>query len=90
VAGTVLATALLIPLAIPGYMIGSFRWLRRRTNTWEIGSILFVFFFGWYGVFRLVRGSQVLVPIAMVACAGGFGAGRLVVVRARRRRRRPR
>ncbi|MDQ1481438.1 MAG: hypothetical protein QOI44_2299 [Actinomycetota bacterium] len=87
VAGTVLATALLIPLAIPGYMIGSLRWLRRRSNTWEIGSILFVSFFAWYVVLRLVGGSQVLVPVAMLACAAGFGAGRLVYVRALRKRR---
>jgi uncharacterized membrane protein len=89
-AGTVLAIALLVPLAIPGYMFGSWRWLRRRTNTWEIGSILLVFFFAWYAVLRLSGGSQVLVPIAMLVCAGGFGAGRLVYLRkARMRRRRP-
>jgi hypothetical protein len=88
-AGTVLCVALLVPLAIPGYMFGSWRWLRRDTNTWEMGAMLFAFFLVWYVVLRVSGGSQVLVPIAMLVATGSFGVGWLAYERERRARRRP-
>jgi hypothetical protein len=86
-AGTVLCTALMIPLVYPAYMLGSWRWLRRTRSTWELGFILFAFFFAWYFVLRLSGGSQILVPLAMLVLAGGVGAGRLSYLREEERRR---
>ena len=88
--GTVLCVALLVPLAIPGYMFGSWRWMRRPSNTWETGGILFGCFLGWYAVLRVTDGSQVLVPIAMIVATGSFGVGWLAYgrdVRAQRAKR---
>jgi hypothetical protein len=78
VAGTVLSTAMLVPLAIPGYMLGSWRWLRRTRSLREVSLVLLAFFFAWYAVLRLDGGSQVLVPVAMLALAAGFGFGHYV------------
>ena len=86
-AGTVLCVALLVPLAIPGYMFGSWRWLHRESNTWEIGAILFAFFVVWYAVLRMSGGSQVLVPVAMLVTTGSFGIGWLDYTRRLRARR---
>ena len=82
-----LATVLLVPLAIPGYMIATWRWFRSARTTWQVGSVLALFFFAWYLVLRLVGGSQVLVPFALLSPAVGFGFGFYTVGRARRARR---
>jgi hypothetical protein len=87
VAGTVLSAALFVPLAYPGYMLGSWRWLKRNRNTWEMGMILLPFFFAWYFVLRLDGGSQVLVPIAMVWLVAGFALGRRAYHEQLRKRR---
>ncbi len=76
-----------MPLAIPGYMIGTWRWFRNAMDTWQIGSILALFFFAWYIVLRVDGGSQVLVPFALLAPGVGFGVGWLVYWREHRARR---
>jgi hypothetical protein len=89
VAGTVLATILLVPLAMTGYMIGTGRWVRSARTTWQVGSVLSVFFFAWYAVLRVAGGSQVLVPFGLLSPALGFGAAwSLAWYRRRTRRRR--
>jgi hypothetical protein len=52
-----------------------------------VASILSAFFFAWYVVLRVADGPQVLVPVAMIVPAGGFGVGRLAYARQLRARR---
>ena len=85
--GGIISAVLIVPLAIPGYMLGSWRWLRRTRSYWEVASILSAFFFAWYVVLRVADGPQVLVPVAMIVSAGGFGVGRLAYARQLRARR---
>src|SRR5204862_1361963 len=86
--GGFISGMLIVPLAIPGYMLGSWRWLRRTRNLWELTAILATFFFAWYVVLRVDGGPEALVPIAMGALAVGFGVGRYVYARQLRARRR--
>ena len=83
-AGTIVAALLIAPLVVPGYMLGSWRWLRRTRNYWEISLLLAIFFLPWYVILRTLDGSQALVPVAMLALAAGLGAGRFAYLRRRR------
>jgi hypothetical protein len=92
-AGTWFSAALLAPLAIPGYMFGSGRWLRRDSSVGEIGGILFACFLVWYFFLRMLDGSKSLVPVALIVVTASFGAGRLEIEwerRAGRKTKRPR
>ena len=82
--GSLVVGILIVPIVIPGYKIGSWRWLRRTRSYYEIMVVLAVFLFAWYGVLRLAGGSEVLVPFAMFALVGGYGAGRVSHDRRRR------
>jgi len=87
--GGVIAGALLVPLAIPGYMLGSRRWLRRAHSWWEAVFVMAAFFFAWYGVLHLIGGPEALVPIAMLYLVIAYGVGTFTHdrrVRARARR----
>jgi hypothetical protein len=61
-AGTVLSTALMALLVVPGYWLGSWRWLRRTRSDGEVAFVMSAFFFVWYAVLRLAGGSKTLVP----------------------------
>lgn len=85
--GGIVSGVLIAPLVIPGYMLGSWRWLRRTRANWETAFVMAAFFFAWYVVLRVLGGPQALVPIAMLALVVGFGIGRLAYIRRLRARR---
>ncbi len=86
--GTLVAAVLLVPLVMPGYLLGSWRLLRRTRGLWEVAAVMFVPFMGWYVLLTALGGSRVLAPVAILACAAGFGAGRASYLRDLAARRR--
>ena len=75
--GTAVAAIFIAPLVLPGYLLGSWRWMRRDRGLWEVSAVMAFFLIAWYGLLWIVGGSQSLVPVAILVLAAGHAAGRV-------------
>ncbi|HEY3833297.1 MAG TPA: hypothetical protein VGO03_13455 [Acidimicrobiia bacterium] len=75
--GTAIAAIVMVLLLIPGYLLGSWRWIRRDRGLWEVWGGMAFFLISWYGLLHLVGGPQSLVPVAILVLVVGHAAGRV-------------